>query len=296
MLFRAQRYQQQPACFFAFTLVELLVVISIIALLLSILMPSLKRAREQANEVVCASQLKQWGVAFECYAAGNRGYWPHCDGLDREDFDPNNPDLIPPNAKPWTVANWHGWVDVLPRMLNRKPWRHYAQWEHPRESTFYQCPTARLPEGHRRYRRLLKLGYFSYAMNSCLELDEGTWRPPGGTDWPMPSFLNTSRIVCPQRVIVLFDQLLDPSRGYGGWTLYRDAGEHCGSYPISFSARHARSGSRLGGNVLLGDGHVDWRRTVWKEQWGDWNIGGQQGPPRDDPDWYPYPAPQTGGR
>lgn len=50
-----------------FTLVELLVVISIIAMLLSILMPSLSKAREQARAVVCLSRLKQLGLGFMFY-------------------------------------------------------------------------------------------------------------------------------------------------------------------------------------------------------------------------------------
>lgn len=53
----------------AFTLVELLVVISIIALLLSILMPSLQTARKQARRVVCKSNLHQIGVVEHLYAA-----------------------------------------------------------------------------------------------------------------------------------------------------------------------------------------------------------------------------------
>src|SRR5205823_12613548 len=65
-----------------FTLVELLVVIGIIAVRVSILLPSLNRAREAANQTKCLSNLRQLGLAFVMYLNENKGAFPYTGRYD----------------------------------------------------------------------------------------------------------------------------------------------------------------------------------------------------------------------
>jgi len=63
-----------------FTLVELLVVVAIISLLISILLPALNRAKEEARMVVCRTNLKSLGTAYAMYTADNNDWYPAAAG------------------------------------------------------------------------------------------------------------------------------------------------------------------------------------------------------------------------
>lgn len=105
-----------------FTLIELLVVVAIVALLISILMPALGRAREQSKQTYCMNNMRQIGIALLTYQLEQRERVPACSCL----------------AAPAPEENY--WLAVLQRtarqnLINRCPKdqssKPFLDWEHP---------------------------------------------------------------------------------------------------------------------------------------------------------------------
>ena len=109
----------------AFTLVELLVVIGVIALLIALLLPALNAARRQATDVQCMANLRSIGQGLAIYAGENRNHWPR----------PARPNV---NPQEWWHKTW-----IYPVVYGRVPAAHLIPKNAYIENTIFECPAAR---------------------------------------------------------------------------------------------------------------------------------------------------------
>ena len=110
----------------AFTLVELLVVIGIIAVLIGVLLPALSSARRSADTLKCMASLREIGAGFQLYAMDNKGFWPSA--RDRK--------------HPTDDKQWHSWTDLIAKYMTgtKNMVGTYDVFKIRRNSTVWGCP------------------------------------------------------------------------------------------------------------------------------------------------------------
>jgi len=135
--------------FAAFTLVELLVVIGIIAILIAVLMPALGRVRDQANGVKCSANLRTMMTGALMFAQDHKGH------LFGNWSDANNPDEDKRDFLAGSTGDWQ-----------QAP-QAGTLWKYIKDINVYRCPS-RDQEGDRTIGNAFTNGHFDYS--ACLML------------------------------------------------------------------------------------------------------------------------------
>jgi len=254
--------------FAAFTLIELLVVIAIIGILMAVLLPALARARAQSIQLQCATILRQWGQAFQIYAVQYQGVFPHSGDETRNpfpfagQFDPNYP------------QNECCYLNLLPPLMHRPAWNSYPTSQQP-TADIWQCPLAQIlaDDGINYAYSPSKVGYHSFVMNEYLDLP------------PYANFFYMGRAKDPSLTLLMFEITLIPWEADGQNNVSSQCylGYYPDGTPGDFCDRHPHQKGKLGGNIMMLDGHVEWTASLWNTKLPYPNV-----PPYTDRTWWPY--------
>jgi len=192
---------------YGFTLVELLVVISVIALLLAILMPALNKVRGQAAGIVSMNNMRQLMVSHKLYEESNRGLWPaSAAGHGAEYSIYESPGHT---SESWVPATW-----VSPTLGKDFDVSRGALFPYVKDKKVYVCPTDKRADP-----ALAKDARLSYAINERIYTYRYSVQRSPYPRNPYEFFPKPAKFKTPGRFIVMVDNgETNPNTGANdGW-------------------------------------------------------------------------------
>jgi len=291
-------------------LIELLVVVAIIALLISILLPSLNRARAQARTTVCLSRITQLGKAFLMYADDYDGGFPFLATMHEGPTEG-------PNAIETWLADWQQFADPWTAIdtvgrSNQAEWGDYAEavprtgslFIYTRFENLYLCPEfQRQPVSEQHvFNYTRALWARQWRMNQEYEAEGLT--PPsqwGGVDGPI---LKVTKIHSPADLPMMLDEQWNRHVGTSEALGHNDSGYNCNDYgfyadnvvatshgsPVRSQFHERDDGEPMfkldpyiwkRGGIFCYDGHAELRRDPWPSL--ELGNNGPHGPFRAEP-------------
>jgi prepilin-type N-terminal cleavage/methylation domain-containing protein/prepilin-type processing-associated H-X9-DG protein len=207
-----------------FTLTELLVVISLGAILAGTILPALNTAQDTMKAAVCLGNMHQWGLAISLYTEDQRDYYPY-DGNGLSCGVGAWFDVLPPYIKQRGLCDLYN-ANTPPAPGMKTVWICPSETNNP----IFSPPTLANP-------------YFSYAISTCLH--ESGFTHVG---------FRRSRMLSPATTIIFCEEpQSDPSFGVtNGKYIAEDPSQ------VSYNTSTARHSGGL--NFVMGDGHAQWIR------------------------------------